>query len=38
MSTKEELFLGVRKSNGQIGYLSEGVKIPEFFNLVIKKK
>jgi len=34
--SKEELFLGIRKSNGQIGYLSEGIKIPDFFNLIQK--
>jgi hypothetical protein len=32
------LFLGLRKSNGQIGYLSEGIKIPEFFELIQPKE
>jgi len=31
---KSELFLGVRKTNGQIGYISEGLNIPEFFDLL----
>ena len=31
---KSELFLGVRKKNGQIGYISEGLNIPEFFELL----
>lgn len=29
-----QLFVGIRKENGQIGYLSESLSIPEFFNLV----
>ncbi|MCG6242088.1 hypothetical protein K6U55_08580 [Vibrio diabolicus] len=29
-----KLLLALRKKNGQIGYLSEGVTIPEFFDLV----
>lgn len=31
---RSELFLGVRKTNGQIGYISEGLHIPEFFELL----
>jgi hypothetical protein len=31
---KSELFIGVRKTNGQIGYISEGLNIPEFFDLL----
>jgi len=31
---KPELFVGVRKTNGQIGYISEGLNIPEFFDLL----
>lgn len=34
MEKKAKLLLGVRKKNGQIGYLSDGITIPEFFNLV----
>lgn len=34
----KQLFLGVRKENGQIGYLSEGYSLPEFFNLICKNK
>lgn len=35
---KETKFLlALRKKNGQIGYLSEGVTIPEFFDLVTPK-
>lgn len=34
----KQLFLGVRKENGQIGYLSEGYTLPEFFNLICKDK
>jgi hypothetical protein len=36
MNKKTELFLGLRKSNGQIGYLSEGLRIPEFFELLLE--
>ncbi len=32
-----KLLLALRKKNGQIGYLSEGVTIPEFFDLVTPK-
>jgi len=38
MEKSTELFVGLRKSNGQIGYLSEGLNIPEFFNLICNKK
>jgi hypothetical protein len=38
MENKTELFIGLRKKNGQIGYLSEGVKVPEFFDLVLSKE
>ncbi|QXH56597.1 hypothetical protein [Pseudomonas maumuensis] len=31
---RTQLFVGVRKTNGQIGYLSESLSIPEFFELV----
>lgn len=31
---KTTLFLGLRKPNGQIGYLSESLSIPEFFEMV----
>ncbi|WP_412461757.1 hypothetical protein ACK2SD_07285 [Pseudomonas sp. SC11] len=31
---KTQLFVGFRKTNGQIGYLSESLSIPEFFELV----
>lgn len=34
MSKNTELLIGLRKPNGQIGYLSDGVKIPEFFDLI----
>ncbi len=33
-----QMFLGIRKENGQIGYLSEGLSIPEFFDLVRPKE
>jgi uncharacterized membrane protein len=29
-----QLFVGLRKANGQIGYLSESLSIPEFFEMV----
>lgn len=35
MNTK--LFIGLRRENGQIGYLSEGLAIPEFFELIRPK-
>ncbi|MFJ2379487.1 hypothetical protein K1T36_19590 [Pseudomonas protegens] len=31
---RTQLFLGFRKGNGQIGYLSESLSIPEFFEMV----
>lgn len=31
---KKQLFLGIRRDNGQIGYLSESLSIPEFFELI----
>lgn len=31
---KTQLFVGLRKANGQIGYLSESLSIPEFFEMV----
>lgn len=34
----KQLFLGIRKENGQIGYLSEGYTLPEFFNLICKDR
>lgn len=34
MSANTKLFLGLRKENGQIGYLSESLTIPEFFDLI----
>lgn len=34
MPDKPQLFLGLRKENGQIGYISEGLNIPDFFNLI----
>ncbi|MGR5150128.1 hypothetical protein ACQKP8_26730 [Photobacterium alginatilyticum] len=34
---KTELLIGLRKKNGQIGYLSEGLNIPEFFELITPK-
>ncbi|SDH05932.1 hypothetical protein [Nitrosomonas sp. Nm132] len=36
MRKNTELFIGLRRSNGQIGYLSEGLKIPEFFELILE--
>lgn len=38
MTEKKQLFFGVRKSNGQIGYLSESLTIPEFYDLVRPRK
>ncbi|WP_229623315.1 hypothetical protein [Vibrio parahaemolyticus] len=35
--SKTKLFLGLRGENGQIGYLSESLSIPEFFELVRPK-
>ena len=32
-----QLFVGLRKANGQIGYLSESLSIPEFFEMVRSK-
>lgn len=34
MSKKTHLIIGLRRENGQIGYLSEGLSIPEFFELI----
>lgn len=34
MSKETKLFIGLRRNNGQIGYLSESLSIPEFFELV----
>ncbi|MCV2403155.1 hypothetical protein OFY17_09725 [Marinomonas sp. C2222] len=34
MSKETQLFIGLRRENGQIGYLSESLSIPEFFDLV----
>ncbi len=34
VSEKTQLFVGVRRMNGQIGYLSESLTIPEFFDLI----
>jgi hypothetical protein len=34
MSEKTQLFIGLRRGNGQIGYLSESLSIPEFFDLI----
>lgn len=34
MSANTKLFVGLRKENGQIGYLSESLTIPEFFDLI----
>lgn len=34
MPDKTQLFIGLRQKNGQIGYLSESLSIPEFFDLV----
>lgn len=31
---KTQLFVGFRKANGQIGYISESLSIPEFFEMV----
>ena len=38
MSKKTQLFIGFRRDNGQIGYLSESLTIPEFFELVHPNK
>ena len=39
MSDKQELVhLVFRKDNGQIGYMSKGVPIPEFYNLILQPK
>ncbi|MDX7771066.1 MULTISPECIES: hypothetical protein [Aeromonas] len=35
--SKTQLFLGLRRENGQIGYLSESLAIPEFFELIRPK-
>ncbi|PHQ83701.1 MAG: hypothetical protein COB58_07710 [Thalassobium sp.] len=35
--SKTGLFLGLRRENGQIGYLSESLSIPEFFELIRPK-
>ncbi|MFP6843902.1 MAG: hypothetical protein VB958_01680 [Thalassolituus sp.] len=35
--SKTKLFVGLRRENGQIGYLSESLAIPEFFELVRPK-
>jgi hypothetical protein len=34
MPEKTQLFVGIRRKNGQIGYLSESLTIPEFFDLI----
>lgn len=34
MPEKTQLFIGLRRGNGQIGYLSESLSIPEFFDLI----
>lgn len=34
---KTRLFVGLRRENGQIGYLSESLAIPEFFELIRPK-
>lgn len=34
MSKSTQLFVGLRRENGQIGYLSESLTIPEFFDLI----
>lgn len=34
MPAKTQLFIGLRRENGQIGYLSESISIPEFFQLI----
>lgn len=38
MSEKTQLFVGLRRENGQIGYLSESLTIPEFFELIRPSK
>lgn len=35
--SKTQFFLGLRRENGQIGYLSESLAIPEFFELIRPK-
>lgn len=32
--SKQQLFVGLRRENGQIGYLSESLSMPEFFELI----
>jgi hypothetical protein len=34
MPKSTQLFIGLRRENGQIGYLSESLSIPEFFDLI----
>ena len=34
---KSKIMIALRKGNGQIGYLSEGLEIPEFFELICSK-
>lgn len=34
VSNTTQLFIGLRRENGQIGYLSESLTIPEFFELI----
>jgi hypothetical protein len=38
VSEKTQLFVGLRRKNGQIGYLSESLTIPEFFELISPSK
>lgn len=38
MPEKTQLFVGLRRKNGQIGYLSESLTIPEFFELIRPNK
>jgi len=35
--SKDKILLALRRSNGQIGYLSEGITIPEFYELIQPK-
>ena len=38
MAEKKELVhLASRKENGQIGYMSKGITIPQFYNLIQPK-
>lgn len=38
MQKSTQIFIGLRRDNGQIGYLSEGLTIPEFVNLIQTNK